>query len=137
MTSFQWIAFVVLGVSFAITLLLTIRRQLAPRMGFAWGLLWIAAAIAIARPELTATVARLLGIGRGTDLVLYIAILAMVFGFFAGYVRMRRLESDLTTIVRELAIRSAKEPDGPVTPADPTASPDGTDRSPAGRAPRP
>ena len=109
MTSFQWIAFAVLGVSFVITLALTVRRRIAPRVGFAWGLLWIAAAVAIARPELTATIAQALGIGRGTDLVLYVAILAMVFGFFAVYVRMRRIESDLTKIVRELAIRNADD----------------------------
>ena len=109
MTSFQWIAFAVLGVSFVITLALTVRRRIAPRVGFAWGMLWIAAAVAIARPELTATIAKSLGIGRGTDLVLYVAILAMVFGFFAVYVRMRRIESDLTKIVRELAIRNADD----------------------------
>lgn len=111
MTSFQWIAFVVLGLSFAATLTLTVRRRIAPRVGFAWGMLWIAAAVAIARPELTAIVARFLGIGRGTDLVLYVAILGMVFGFFAVYVRMRRIESDLTKVVRELALRSAQPPD--------------------------
>ena len=109
MTSFQWIAFAVLGVSFAVTLTLTVRRVITPRIGFAWGLLWIAAAVAIAKPELTATVARLLGIGRGTDLVLYVAILFMIFGFFAVYVRLRRVESDLTKVVRELAIRSADD----------------------------
>ena len=111
MTSFQWIAFAVLGISFAVTLTLTVRRTIAPKVGFAWGLLWVAAAVAIARPEITADVARLLGIGRGTDLVLYFAILGMVFGFFAMYVRMRRIESDLTKIVRELAIRGASEGD--------------------------
>ena len=110
MTSFQWIAFAVLGISFAVTLTLTVRRVIAPRVGFAWALLWIAAAIAIAKPELTATIARAMGIGRGTDLVLYFAILFMIFGFFAVYVRLRRVESDLTKIVRELAIRSAEEP---------------------------
>lgn len=109
MTSFQLIAFVILGISFVITLTLTVRRVIAPRVGFAWGMLWIAAAVAIARPELTATIARALGIGRGTDLVLYVAILAMVFGFFAVYVRLRRIESDLTKIVRELAIRGADD----------------------------
>ena len=109
MTSFQWIAFAVLGISFAVTLTLTVRRAIAPKVGFAWGLLWVAAAVAIARPEITADVARLLGIGRGTDLVLYFAILGMVFGFFAMYVRMRRIESDLTKIVRELAIRNPDE----------------------------
>lgn len=109
MTSFQWIAFVVLGISFVSTLTLTVRRRIAPRVGFAWGLLWIAAAVAIARPELTATIASALGIGRGTDLVLYVAILAMVFGFFAVYVRLRRIESDLTKIVRELAMKNADD----------------------------
>jgi hypothetical protein len=110
LTSFQWIAFAVLGISFAVTLTLTVRRVIAPRVGFAWAVLWIAAAIAIAKPELTATIAKALGIGRGTDLVLYFAILFMIFGFFAVYVRLRRVESDLTKIVRELAIRSAEEP---------------------------
>lgn len=107
MTSFQWIAFAILGVSFTVTLGLTMRRVIAPRVGFAWGLLWIAAAVAIAKPELTATIARALGIGRGTDLVLYFAILFMIFGFFAVYVRLRRIESEMTKVVRELAIRSA------------------------------
>jgi hypothetical protein len=111
LTTFQWIAFVVLAVPFALTVTLTVRRTIAPRVGFAWGLLWIAAAVLIARPELTAILARALGIGRGTDLVFYFAILAMVFGFFTVYVRMRRIESDLTKIVRELAIRSAEQPE--------------------------
>lgn len=110
MTSFQWIAFAVLAIPFVITLVLTMRRTIARRVGLAWGLLWIAAAVLIARPELTAVIARALGIGRGTDLVLYVAILGMIFGFFTVYVRMRRIESDLTKIVRELAIRAADDP---------------------------
>jgi hypothetical protein len=108
MTSFQWIVLVVLGISFTVTVSQAVRRAIAPRVALAWGLLWIAAAVAIARPELTVVVARALGIGRGADLVLYVAILAMGFGFFAVYVRLRRIESDLTKIVRELAIRSAE-----------------------------
>lgn len=120
MTSFQWIAFGVLGIAFALTLMLTVRRTIAPRVGFAWGLLWVAAAVAIARPEITGRIAHVLGIGRGTDLVLYFAILAMVFGFFTTYVRLRRIERDLTKIVRELAIRSAQEPERDST-STPTA----------------
>lgn len=111
MTSFQWIAFGFLLISFAVTLGLTVRRTLTRRVGLLWALLWIGTAIAIARPQLTADVARALGIGRGADLVLYFAILGMAFGFFVVYVRMRRLEGDLTRIVRELAIRGASQGD--------------------------
>jgi hypothetical protein len=124
LTTFQWIAFVVLAVPFAITVTLTVRRAIAPRVGFAWGVLWIGGAVLVARPELTAILARALGIGRGTDLVFYFAILGMVFGFFTVYVRMRRIEADMTRIVRELAIRSADVPsdvhaDAPVHVDDP------------------
>ena len=111
MTSFQWVAFVVLGASFLLTMTLTIRRSITPRVGLAWSLLWIAAAVAIAWPEMIGAIARGLGIGRGADLVLYLAILAMVLGFFAVYVRMRRMERELTKIVRELALRSPQEPE--------------------------
>jgi small membrane protein len=110
LTTFQWIAFVLLAVPFLATVTLTVRRTIGPRVGFAWGLLWIAAAVLIARPELTAIVARALGIGRGTDLVFYVAILAMGFGFFTTYVRLRRIEGNMTKLVRELALRSAEVP---------------------------
>lgn len=118
LTSFQWIAFVILSISFSVTLVLTLRRRIGPRVGFAWGLLWLGAAFAVARPEITSDIAHVLGIARGTDLVLYFAILGMLFGFFTFYVRLRRMESDLTRIVRELAIRSAQEP-----PADDAQTP--------------
>lgn len=112
LTSFQLLAFVILGASFVVTIVLTVRHRIAPRVGFAWGLLWISAAVAIARPELTAIVARFLGIDRGTDVVLYFAILGMFFGFFFVYLRLRRIETDLTRIVREMAIHGATEPHG-------------------------
>jgi small membrane protein len=122
LTTFQWIAFAVLAIPFVTTMMLTVRRTIAPRVGLAWGLLWISAAVFIARPELTAIVAHALGIGRGTDLVFYFAILAMGFGFFTTYVRLRRIEADMTRIVRELAIRSAETP--PVSDVDAGAAVD-------------
>lgn len=127
-TSFQLLAFVVLGVSFALTVVLTVRRRIAPRVGFSWGLLWIAAAIAIARPGLTVIVARFLGIDRGTDLVLYLAILGMFFGFFFVYLRLRRLDSDLTRVVRAVAIQSAIEARGPDARPEDSGADDHRDR---------
>lgn len=105
-------AFQVLGLAFcgffALGVLVsTLRHRLGARIGMAWLLLWVSAGVAIARPELTVRVARALGIARGADLVFYLAILAMFVGFFAVYAKFRRLEGDLTALVRQLALREA------------------------------
>ena len=106
-------AFQVLGISLAggfalLTVLGIARRRLRPLPGAAWTLLWIAAAIAIFRPQLTVVVAHALGIVRGTDLILYLAILGMFIGFFLVYVRLRRLDEGLTQVVRRQAIAEAR-----------------------------
>ena len=110
MTVFQIAAFILLGLALAATVTLAVRNRIAGRVAFAWSLLWIAAIVAIARPQLTVTVANALGIARGADLVFYLAILGMLVGFFAVFVRMRRFETEMTRVVRELALRAPGEP---------------------------
>ncbi|HEU4888924.1 MAG TPA: DUF2304 domain-containing protein [Thermoanaerobaculia bacterium] len=112
MTVFQIAAFVLLGLALAATVTLAVRNRIAGRVASAWSLLWIAAIVAIARPQLTVTLANALGIARGADLVFYLAILGMLVGFFAVFVRMRRFETEMTRVVRELALRAPSEPPG-------------------------
>lgn len=109
MTTFQLITLPAVGLIALLTIAAVRRRRLTPRAGLAWLLLWIAAAVSVAFPELLVFLANLLGIGRGADLVLYLSILFMFAGFFAVYLRFRRLDEQLTRIVRELAIREAPQ----------------------------
>ena len=69
--------------------------------------IWLAAAGAILVPDATMRLAHLLGIGRGADLVFYIAILAALVVFFLLYLRLVRLEHHLTELVRHLALADA------------------------------
>ena len=71
--------------------------------------IWLAAGITILQPEVTNTVARFLGIGRGADLVLYLLALSFLTSLVYFYHKYRQLNSDLTEIVRSLAIRDAEE----------------------------
>jgi hypothetical protein len=68
-------------------------------------LLWLAAAAAIANPDLTTIAAGMLGIGRGADLLLYILALLFAGSVFYFYNRLYRVECSLTDIVRDMAIR--------------------------------
>ena len=108
MTNFQTIALIVAAVLVAATLAAAAARAIGRRAALGWIVLWIAAAVAIARPSLTMTVAHFLGIGRGADLVFYCSILATMIALFVFYLRFKRLEREITTIVRELTLRDAE-----------------------------
>ena len=111
LTTFQTIALTGAAVVIVATLAAAIRHTIEWKTAFAWCALWIAAAVAIAWPSITLTVAQFLGIGRGADLVFYCGILGMFIGFFAVYVRIKRLESEITRLVRTIAIRDAEQRD--------------------------
>ena len=111
-------AFQVLGISLlvalgTVTIVAARRSHLGWPAAMAWILLWMTAAAAIAVPDSTMIVAHALGIDRGADLVFYCSILAMFAGFFVVFVRFRRLEQDLTRIVRYVAIRDAVDSERP------------------------
>ena len=111
MTTFQLVTLPLLLLFFVGTAVATSRRRLTPRLGVAWMALWLAAALFIALPELLVGLARFLGIGRGADLVFYVSILAGFVAFFLTYLRFRRLDDQMTEIVRHLAILNAEKED--------------------------
>jgi len=70
----------------------------------------LAATVAIAQPELTNRMARVFGIGRGADLLLYFMAIGVLAAFFHFYQRTRELESEITSLVRYLALERAPKP---------------------------
>lgn len=70
-------------------------------------LLFLLVAIAvlfILFPEWTNVLAKKLGVGRGTDLVLYICIVLFYFVILKLYARMRKLEQQITDLIRKQAL---------------------------------
>lgn len=111
MNTFQYLLlalFVLLG---SATARAGLRGGIRKRMAVFWLMIWIAGAVTAIWPSTTVHVARALGIGRGTDLVLYCSVLMMLVGFFYSYTRFRRLDRSLTLLVRKLAVEN------PVLPA--------------------
>ena len=108
MTPFQILAISGLTVVVILTIRAVARKKISPAAGVSWLTLWIAGAIAIGWPAITVEVAQALGIARGADLVSYLSILAMLVGFFWLNLRIRRMESQITAVVRELALRDPR-----------------------------
>ena len=96
------------------------QRQALRRVA---GILVVAAGvIAVLWPQLTTTAANAVGVGRGTDLVLY--MLVMVFAYYAAATaqRIHRLEHDVTVLTRELALARPVLPDSAGAPVEPVTA---------------
>ena len=82
-----------------------LARGGGPRAVVALGAaIWLLAGVAIVRPELTIRVAKVMGIGRGADLVLYFFVIAFLAAFFYFYNTILKIRSDISKVVRHLAI---------------------------------
>ncbi len=63
----------------------------------------------ILQPERTNTIAHAIGVGRGSDLVFYISILLFWFVVLRLYARVRKLEEQITTLIRQEAIKNGEK----------------------------
>ncbi len=121
MNLFQILALAFLGLLLILTLVGASKGWVTRREGATWSTVWVTAAIAILWPSVTGALAKKLGIGRGADLLLYCSVVVMMVGFLMVYVRMRRMRSELTLLVRHIAIRDAVSTPTPDEPT-PTSS---------------
>lgn len=108
MSHFQIFGLLFLGCLLAVSVMRVLHNRATWRSSAVWSALWLLAAIAIWKPDLTTQAASALGIGRGADLVFYCAILGMFVGFFWVYLRLRQLDANLTQLTRALALEQAR-----------------------------
>ena len=86
-----------------------------------------AAIVTILRPEASTRVANFVGVGRGTDLLLYLLTVLFLYVTVTIYLKFRDVETRITALARRLAIEEAlaDEPRDvvaePVTPHRPSA----------------
>ena len=70
-----------------------------------WSGIFGLAAIVVLFPGLTSGLARALGIGRGSDVVLYISIILLFYLVFRLYIYIEDLRHDITKIVKKIALK--------------------------------
>ncbi len=70
----------------------------------------VAAASSVFAPELWTKAANMVGVGRGTDLLLYLLVLVFLAFVATTYRRFRHIEDQNTELARAIAILQAKAP---------------------------
>lgn len=68
----------------------------------------VATATVVIAPSLLSRAALLVGVGRGTDLLLYALVVAFVWFLAAYYGRMRAMNRQITALTRALALSEAR-----------------------------
>ena len=74
-----------------------------------WMLLWILGAGVIISPESTNRIADVVGVGRGVDVVVYVALVLIFYLLFRVHNRTITLEREITKLVRALALQEEDE----------------------------
>jgi hypothetical protein len=82
----------------------------------------IAAASSVFFPQIWTTMARLVGIGRGADLLLYLTVLFFLGLVMSTYRRFRQMDTQITDLARQLALSQQPAPDELADDDDPTPS---------------
>jgi hypothetical protein len=78
------------------------RRLAVARLGvLSLGALWV---VAVLRPGVVTWVAHRVGVGRGTDLILYVLVVGFTFASVGVYRKLRELEDRVAQLTRAHAL---------------------------------
>ena len=81
----------------------------------------IFAIVSIAVPAVISRIAHFVGVGRGTDLLLYVLVIAFLLQILSSFRRNAALERQITRLARRIALDNAPDP-----PAEPVRADDET-----------
>lgn len=86
----------------------TIRQFRAGRLSALWGAVWLVfwtvVVVLVFLPNTTQILADVLGVGRGADLVIYVALVALFYLQFKLFVKLESVEQEISTLVRKVAL---------------------------------
>ena len=104
----------ILGIAFAVfAISIALQRYKLKRISLKslliWCVIWIGVIVIALLPSTMGFTARLLGIGRGIDVIVYLSIILLYYLIFRIYIMVEDTKKDITKLVRELAIRKKKK----------------------------
>jgi hypothetical protein len=102
--------FIILFVLFAISRLILRFRDGSISLNelIIWGILWIIIIIITLLPWTADIIAKIIGVGRGVDALIYISIIFLFYGFFRISVKLEHIEYEITKIIRNDTLKKKR-----------------------------
>lgn len=76
----------------------------------AFSFLWALVVIAALVPRATDIIAQAVGVERGVDMLVYIAVLVLLYAVYRLFVRTQHMHEEITELVRQIALSNPKTP---------------------------
>ena len=74
-----------------------------------WSIIWVAVIVFSILPGILGWISTLLGIGRATDMAIYVSIIVLFYLVFRLYVKFDSQSQDITRVVREISLKKKKK----------------------------
>ncbi len=74
-----------------------------------WMILWVAVAMVGVLPKTATLFANAVGVGRGSDLVIYVSLAALFYLVFRLFVKIEDTQREITRLVRTLALKDLEK----------------------------
>ncbi len=87
------------------------KKEASKYWAVAFSLLWLLVIAVALVPNLANMTANVVGIGRGADVIVYSAIVILVYTVYRLMLKQQKLSADMTALVRAVAIENAKKPE--------------------------
>ena len=83
------------------------RSDLSVKEMILWILFWIFVSVIVVLPQTTSFIANVLGVGRGVDVVVYLSVVVIFYTLFRIFIRLEKIERDITTLVRHISLKES------------------------------
>lgn len=80
------------------------KRQASWYWAVVWSFMWVVVILVALKPEVTDAVAAYVGVGRGADLLVYVAVVFLLYANYRSLVRQQKMSEDITELVRKIAV---------------------------------
>lgn len=79
-------------------------QELSGTSAIFWLILWGMGTMIVIMPDVASQLANVFGIGRGSDLILYVTIIVLFFLLFKTQIKIEKLNIKLTKLIRHYAL---------------------------------
>jgi hypothetical protein len=85
------------------------EKKLSGRQFIFWSAVWTIILLAVFFQSWTMRLSSILGIARGADLIVYVSVVLLFYLMFRLYVKMEKIEQDITKVVRKISIEETEK----------------------------
>lgn len=80
------------------------KRQASWYWAVVWSFMWVVVILVALMPQGTDAIAAYVGVGRGADLLVYVAVVFLLYANYRSLVRQQKMSEDITELVRKIAV---------------------------------